>query len=111
MIPGETITGRIYRNHKRYSDADLLSVDVPSPSRVERRCEIEGCGGCQYQHWDIGGQREWKTAHVKDLFERIGGVGREEVERVTRVCKGTKEVYGYRTKVREGEGVKYGGTF
>jgi tRNA/tmRNA/rRNA uracil-C5-methylase (TrmA/RlmC/RlmD family) len=100
VIPGETITGRIYRNHLRYSDADLLSINLPSPDRVTPKCKIEGCGGCQYQHWDIGGQRKWKMNHVKELMIRIGGMEEGKVEEVVRECIGTEEVYGYRSKVR-----------
>ena len=50
-LPGEKIRARIWRNHKNYSDADLLEVLVSSSDRVEPRCELFGeCGGCQYQH-------------------------------------------------------------
>ena len=96
VIPGELVRGRIYRNHAGYSDADLMEVLEESPERVEPKCKVVGCGGCQYQHWNVDGQRGWKTKHVKDLFERIGGVDRGVVEGVTKGCVGTEEVYGYR---------------
>ena len=50
VIPGEKVRVRIYRNHKNYSEADLVKVLKPSPQRIEARCPLFGqCGGCQYQ--------------------------------------------------------------
>ncbi len=74
-LPGEKVRVRIFRNHKNYSEADLLEVIVPSPERVEPRCPLFGdCGGCQYQHLSYEGQREWKRQQVIEVLERIGGI-------------------------------------
>lgn len=42
VIPGEVVRVKIYRNHKNYSEADLLEVLEPSPDRVEPTCPV--CG-------------------------------------------------------------------
>jgi len=39
-LPGERIRARIFRNHKNYSDADLVEILEPSPERVEPRCPL-----------------------------------------------------------------------
>ncbi len=40
VIPGELVRVKIYRNHKNYSEADLLEVVEPSPDRVEPACPV-----------------------------------------------------------------------
>ena len=60
-LPKETVRLRIYRNHKNYSDADLVEVIEPSPERANPPCPLFGvCGGCQYQHFTYAGQLDWK---------------------------------------------------
>jgi 23S rRNA (uracil1939-C5)-methyltransferase/tRNA (uracil-5-)-methyltransferase len=99
VIPGESVRIRIYRNHATYSDADLLEILTPSPDRVEPRCTLANiCGGCQYQHISIERQRGMKAEQVQDLFERIGGLDREDFPRVLDTI-GTGEIYEYRSKM------------
>ena len=44
-LPGEKIRARVYRNHKNYSDADLVEILTPSPDRIEPSCPLFGqCG-------------------------------------------------------------------
>ncbi len=51
-LPGERVRIRVFRNHKNFSEADLVAVLTPSPSRVAANCPLFGrCGGCQYQHF------------------------------------------------------------
>lgn len=99
VIPGELVTCRIYRNYKSYSDADLVSIDDPSPNRVDPVCPLSSeCGGCQYQHMNIESQREWKTSQVQELLERIGKLEKESFPPVLPTV-GTNEVYNYRSKI------------
>ena len=99
MVPyalgGERVKARIYRNHKNYSEADLVEVVRPSPDRVEPQCSLFGvCGGCQYQHLSYAGQLEWKRKQVADLMKRIGGIDFE----VSPTHPSPKQ-YGYRSKL------------
>jgi tRNA/tmRNA/rRNA uracil-C5-methylase (TrmA/RlmC/RlmD family) len=99
VIPGESVRIRIYRNHATYSDADLLEILTPSEDRIEPRCDLATvCGGCQYQHVTIERQRKMKTHQVQDLFERIGGLKRDEFPAVFETL-GTDEVFEYRSKM------------
>ena len=55
MVPyalaGERVKASVYKNHKNFSEADLVEAVKPSPDRVEAKCKLFGkCGGCQYQH-------------------------------------------------------------
>lgn len=73
-LPGEKVRVRIFRNHKNYSEADLLEVVVPSSSRVVPPCPFFGkCGGCQYQNLSYEGQLVWKHKQVKSLFVKSLG--------------------------------------
>ena len=97
VLPGERVRLRVYRNHASYSSADLVEVLEPSEHRVTPKCAIfDTCGGCQYQHAEIGYQRSWKRQHVVELLEKIGGVDREEAEGLVLDTVGTDEVFHYR---------------
>lgn len=100
VIPGEIIKCQIYRNYKSYSDADLIEILQPSPNRIEQPpCPMfYDCGGCQYQHMDIGTQREWKRQQVQDLLVRIGKLDPNSFPEAKSTA-GTDEVYHYRSKI------------
>ena len=47
-LPGERVRARVFRNHKNFSEADLVSVLTPSPHRIDPKCPLFGrWGGCQ----------------------------------------------------------------
>ena len=94
-LPGEKVRTRIWRNHKNYSDADLMEVIVASSHRVEPRCELFGtCGGCQYQHLTYEQQLKWKTRQIKELFERQIGMDLQ-----VNPAQPSPREYGYRSKI------------
>ena len=74
-LPGERVRARVFRNHKNYSEADLVTVLRASPERVDPRCPLFGrCGGCQYQHLGYAGQLEWKRRQVAELLRHMAGI-------------------------------------
>jgi 23S rRNA (uracil1939-C5)-methyltransferase/tRNA (uracil-5-)-methyltransferase len=94
-LPGELVRVRVYRNHKNFSEADLLAVLRPSPHRVAPRCVLFGrCGGCQYQHLAHAEQLQWKQRQVAELLEHMAGV----VFPVAPVIASPRE-FGYRSKI------------
>ena len=94
-LPGEKVRVRVYRNHKNYSEADLLEVLTPSPHRQEPRCALFGrCGGCQYQHLAYPEQLKWKQQQVTELLKYMAGVEFP----VAPVIASPKE-FGYRSKI------------
>ena len=100
VIPGELVKLSIYRNHKSYSDADLVEVLEPSPHRVEPRCSLfDVCGGCQYQHMSIETQRQWKTRQVSELYSHVGGLEEGVTYPTVLPASGTDETYHYRSKI------------
>ena len=71
-LPGERVRARVFRNHKNFSEADLVEVLTPSPHRVAPRCALYGrCGGCQYQHLDHAEQLLWKQRQVDELLRHM----------------------------------------
>jgi len=94
-LPGERVRVRVFRNHKNYSEADLLKVLRASPHRVEPRCELFGeCGGCQYQHLDYAEQLAWKRRQVEELLQHMAGIAHP----VSPVI-GSPRQFGYRSKI------------
>jgi len=95
VLPGERVKARVFRNHKNFSEADLVEVLVASPDRVAPRCELFGrCGGCQYQNFSYGQQLIWKRRQVEELLQHMAGV-----EFTVSPTIGSPEQYGYRSKI------------
>ena len=94
-LPGERVRARIFRNHKNYSEADLVSVLIPSPHRIAPVCPLFArCGGCQYQHFAYSEQLVWKQRQVAELLQHMAGV----THAVNPVI-GSPKPYGYRSKI------------
>ena len=94
-LPGERVRARIFRNHKNYSEADLIQVLTPSPHRIAAPCPLFGrCGGCQYQHLAYAEQLAWKRRQVSELLEHLGGTN-FPVDPVV----GSPRQFGYRSKI------------
>ncbi|MBL9114216.1 MAG: class I SAM-dependent RNA methyltransferase [Verrucomicrobiaceae bacterium] len=94
-LPGEKVRVRVYRNHKNYSDADLIEVIEPSAHRIPTVCPLFGkCGGCQYQHLAYEEQLVWKRQQVAELLKRMAHI-EHPVEKVIP----SPRQYGYRSKI------------
>jgi tRNA/tmRNA/rRNA uracil-C5-methylase (TrmA/RlmC/RlmD family) len=94
-LPGEKVRVRVFRNHKNYSEADLLAVLTPSPHRIDPKCPLFGrCGGCQYQHLTYAEQLVWKRQQVEELLKYMAGV-----EFPVLPVIGSPREFGYRSKL------------
>jgi 23S rRNA (uracil1939-C5)-methyltransferase/tRNA (uracil-5-)-methyltransferase len=94
-LPGEKVRVRVYRNHKNYSEADLLAVLTSSPHRIAPKCPLFGrCGGCQYQHLAYAEQLVWKRQQVEELLKYMAGV-----EFHVAPVIGSPREFGYRSKI------------
>jgi len=97
VITGEQVTARLTRKKKNFAEAELLSVDQPSPDRVEPPCRYFGaCGGCAYQHIRYGRQLEIKTSQVEQTLRRLGRLA----EVPMRPAIASPREYGYRNRIR-----------
>lgn len=95
-LPGERVRARVFRNHKNYSEADLVEILQASPDRVaEPPCPLFGrCGGCQYQHLAYPAQLEWKRRQVEELLKHMAGI-----EFPVSPVVGSPKEFGYRSKI------------
>ncbi len=94
-LPGEKVKVRVFRNHKNYSEADLVAVLTPSPHRIDPRCPLFGrCGGCQYQHLAYAEQLKWKRQQVEELLKYMAGV-----EFAVAPVIASPQEFGYRSKI------------
>jgi len=95
-LPGERVRARVFRNHRNYSEADLVEVLRPAAERTVPRCPLFGrCGGCQYQHLDYSAQLEWKRRQVAELLEHMAGIAGFPVAPVTP----SPRAFHYRSKI------------
>ena len=95
-LPGERVRARVFRNHKNFSEADLVAVLVASPHRVAPTCPLFArCGGCQYQHLAYAEQLAWKQRQVAELLQHMAGLADFPV---APVIPSPRE-FGYRSKI------------
>lgn len=94
-LPGEKVRAQVYRNHKNYSEADLVEVVRPAPERQAPRCPLFGeCGGCQYQHLKYEAQLHWKRQQVAELLQHLAGLDFPVAPVI-----GSPREFGYRSKI------------
>jgi len=99
-LPGERVLATITEETRSYLRADALEILEPSPDRVSPPCPYAGpdrCGGCDWQHVEVGAQRRLKADLVAEQLRRIAGV--EMVVKVDEV-PGAPDGLGWRTRVR-----------
>jgi tRNA/tmRNA/rRNA uracil-C5-methylase (TrmA/RlmC/RlmD family) len=78
-LPGERVQAEITEEKKSFLRADAVEIRRPSPHRVPPPCPFAGpgrCGGCDWQHADLGEQRRMKAEVVATALRRIAGVER-----------------------------------
>jgi len=101
-LPGERVRAQVTSSTTSYLRADAVEILRPSPDRVDPPCPHAGpgrCGGCDFQHVEIGAQRRLKAFRIAEQLERLAGVTLPvEVEPVPGDAAGL----GYRTRVRVG---------
>jgi len=95
-VPGDRVKLRVRLMKKKFAEADLVGVVLPSPHRTAPRCVHFGtCGGCTWQHIDYAAQLEFKRRHVADALARLGGFSGLDVPPPI----GADEPYYYRNKM------------
>ena len=75
-LPGEQVRARVTDAppHGRFVRADAVEIIVSSPHRVSAPCRFAGtCGGCDWQHVELGFQRVLKADVIREQLIRLGG--------------------------------------
>jgi tRNA/tmRNA/rRNA uracil-C5-methylase (TrmA/RlmC/RlmD family) len=99
-LPGERVRARITAATSSYLRADAVEILSASPDRVEPPCPHAGpgrCGGCDFQHVELGAQRTLKAARIAELLGQIAGIEREVV---VEAVEGDENGLAWRTRVR-----------
>ncbi|MEO7319252.1 MAG: TRAM domain-containing protein [Chthoniobacteraceae bacterium] len=97
VAPGDVVTVRVVKQKKKITEAELVSVDQPSPDRVEPPCPYFGsCGGCSYQHLAYERQLDIKGRQVEQTLRRVGKLA----EVPMRPTIAAPEPYEYRNRIR-----------
>ena len=97
VIPGEVVAAEVVREKKKFAEADLVSVETPSPDRVAPPCPYFGrCGGCAYQHMTYERQLALKAAQVEQTLRRVGRLAEVPMRPIVPAPK----PYEYRNRIR-----------
>jgi tRNA/tmRNA/rRNA uracil-C5-methylase (TrmA/RlmC/RlmD family) len=100
-LPGERVKVRVLELAKRFVRGDAVEILRASPHRVTPACPYAGpgkCGGCDWQHADLGEQRAIKTSVVREQLHRLAAIDSDvEVEQAP--LDGDPGL-GWRTRVR-----------
>lgn len=95
-FPGDRVTARVVKSKKNYAEARLLSVDSPSPDRIDPPCRYAFiCGGCKWQALNYEAQIRYKADFVRESIEHIGLIKDVPV----RDTIPSKKLFGYRNKM------------
>jgi tRNA/tmRNA/rRNA uracil-C5-methylase (TrmA/RlmC/RlmD family) len=78
-LPGELVDLVVTEGSDgdRFWRADAVAVHEASPDRVVPPCPYAGpdaCGGCDFQHVELGAQRALKAAVVREQLARLAGL-------------------------------------
>ena len=70
-VPGDRIKARVFSDPEGIPRADILKVLEPSIHRQKPPCpHYDRCGSCTLQHLSPGFYRDWKTALVREAFQK-----------------------------------------
>lgn len=101
-LPGERVVAEVTEGDEgsRFLRADAVEVLQASEDRVERPCPFSGpgrCGGCDFQHVRLPGQRALKAAVVREQLRRLAGL---DVDVAVEAVPGDHDGLGWRTRIQ-----------
>ncbi|MRI34865.1 23S rRNA (uracil(1939)-C(5))-methyltransferase RlmD [Endozoicomonas sp. OPT23] len=74
-LPQEKVSIRVTEDKRRFTSAEVVSVEQPSTDRVEPPCpHFKQCGGCSLQYWSHEGQLQGKQSIVLDQLRRFSSL-------------------------------------
>jgi len=98
-LPGERVTVLITEDRGgSFCRADAVEIWQAAPDRVQAPCRHArpaGCGGCDFQHVSLAGQRRLKAAVIGEQLNRLAGL---DVEVEVRALDATG--LGWRRRIR-----------
>lgn len=71
-LENEKVQAKVMRQHSRFLEAKVETIELASLKRIEPICEFFGeCGGCQLQHLSSEHQIEHKTNQLKNMLSHM----------------------------------------
>lgn len=101
-LPGERVMARVTAATTSFLRADAVEILRTSPDRVTPPCPHAGpgnCGGCDFQHVSLEGQRRLKAFRAAEQLHHFTGLERD-IDVAT--VQGDTDGLGWRTRVRLG---------
>ncbi len=98
--PGEVAEITVDEEQERWARGHIISIQEPSPARIEPVCPVfglAGCGGCQWQHLSYETTLEAKRQQVVDACTRIGKIA--EADELCSATLASPQTMGYRNKI------------
>jgi tRNA/tmRNA/rRNA uracil-C5-methylase (TrmA/RlmC/RlmD family) len=80
-IPQDKIRVNVVDRGKRFGYGKIVSIEEPSPFRVEPFCPHFGlCGGCTLQHLAYNHQLIIKENYLRQTLKRLGNIDLSEID-------------------------------
>ncbi|MGB7729557.1 MAG: class I SAM-dependent RNA methyltransferase [Candidatus Acidiferrum sp.] len=96
VLPTEQVRATVRTRKKKLIHANLVEVEKASASRIAAECpHFRVCGGCHYQHIEIGEQVRLKKEILRETLSRLGGV-----QWAGEIKEHTAQPYGYRNRAQ-----------
>jgi 23S rRNA (uracil1939-C5)-methyltransferase len=98
-LPGEVVTATMTKAGKRFDEAIVSDIEVPSTNRISPICAFANeCGGCDLQHLDPDRAVEMKRDQILSTLKR-----QSDIEpKITDTPITSKEKLNYRRSARVG---------
>jgi 23S rRNA (uracil1939-C5)-methyltransferase len=78
--PGDRVTAEISKEKKNYLEAELRTIEKPSPKRIPPFCPVFAlCGGCHLQHLGYDDQISIKEENLRGFLHRLFSRRRFEI--------------------------------
>lgn len=71
-VVGDQVRVELPQTDKSYMYGKLVNLLQPSQKRVDPHCDAfkNGCGGCQWLHFDYAEQLKWKTKILREMLNK-----------------------------------------
>lgn len=71
-LPKETVKAQVVKSNRRFDEAKLIEIELPSSDRIIPPCShYESCGGCSFQHLSVEQQRASKKLWLQGQLRKV----------------------------------------
>ena len=96
VLPGEEVRATVRTRKKKLIKAKLEEVQKAAKTRIAPNCPHFGtCGGCHYQHIEVGEQVRLKKEILRETLSRLGGI-----QWTGEIREHSAAPYGYRNRAQ-----------